>query len=458
MASGSFSKNKQSTDRRQHPSVDESVSIDHSVNKSNESNVTNEQTNEQTINSRDLCATDAWPRFLVMESVNQDQPLSKVSPFVIEKAMKGICNAVNVKKLRSGVLLIEVSRPEQATNLLKQTQFANIPVRVTPHRTMNSCKGVIRDRELADLDTSELVDNLKIVGVTDARNIMQNRNGNRTKTAAVILTFARPILPTSIKAGYSIIKVEPYIPNPLRCFTCQGYGHHQATCRRAKICARCGKPDHGTETCTIAPCCANCKGDHPAYATSCPKWREEKEICKAKVTYNVSFPEARRMMTPAVTETNNRILYSAMSRPIVTTASVGTQTDIVNCKCIAQQIPKETGKNLNIVNKELKQASVQTEAIEQLESKDLEEIEDSSQGSNEGWIDVKGRSRARSLDNNRQVSEREKDGEPPGKQFKPSQSPNTSGNKNTYGEGVLRTKGSGSHTGPHTARKPIQPP
>ena len=66
--------------------------------------------NELTNNMRDLCATDAWPRFLVMESINQDIPLSRLSPFIIEKAMKGICDVVNAKKLRNGALLIEVSR------------------------------------------------------------------------------------------------------------------------------------------------------------------------------------------------------------------------------------------------------------------------------------------------------------------------------------------------------------
>ena len=162
----------------------------------------NEVTNEMT----DLCASDAWPRFLVMESVDEEKTLARLSPFVIGKAMKGICDVVDVKKLRSGALLIEVSRPAQATNLLKQTTFAMIPIKVTPHRTMNSCKGVIRDRDLAEMDLVELVSELKCVGVTDARNIMQNRNGTKTKTATIILTFARAILPKSINAGYSKIR------------------------------------------------------------------------------------------------------------------------------------------------------------------------------------------------------------------------------------------------------------
>src|SRR3989442_15571615 len=99
-----------------------------------------------------------------MESTTLDKSLSTLSQVVIEKEMKGICDVVNAKKRRSGALLIEVSRPGQATNLLKQTTFAITLVQVTPHRTMNSCKGVIRGRDLADMDPNELVAELKCVG------------------------------------------------------------------------------------------------------------------------------------------------------------------------------------------------------------------------------------------------------------------------------------------------------
>ena len=72
------------------------------------------------------------------------------------------------------------------------------------------------------MDPIELVEELRCIVVTDARNIFQTRNGTKTKTAAIILTFSKAILPKSIGAGYTKIKVEPYISNPLRCFTCQG--------------------------------------------------------------------------------------------------------------------------------------------------------------------------------------------------------------------------------------------
>jgi hypothetical protein len=422
--------------------------------------------NDQITNIRDLCATDAWPRFLVMESlINEEKTLASLSPFVIEKAMKGICDVVNCKKLRSGALLIEVLRPAQATNLLKQTTFAMIPVKVTPHRTMNSCKGVIRDRDLAEMDPAELVEELKSVGVIDARNIIQNRNGTKTKTAAIVLTFARAILPTSINAGYTKIKVEPFIPNPLRCYTCQGFAHHQSVCKRSKICARCGQPDHGTETCTAAPHCANCKGDHPAYSTTCPKWIKEKEICKLKVLYNVTFPEARKLVNPAESESNNRKTYSAMVRPATSTASVGTQTEVTHCKCKPNLVQNEQQTTINNKqSKTVKEACNQTEETEQLQNKNFQQLRNPSQQGEVSWTIV-GKARTHSLSprsrpDNRGHGQRGKAGEPPEKQFRGSQSPkkSTDRTKSSPDNRSLGAMASGSHTSSKGPRQKIEYP
>src|SRR5579872_5805548 len=116
--------------------------------------------------------------------------------------MKGITGeVVSIKKLRSGLLIVEVSREGQAKNLLKQTTFASIPVKVSAHRSLNSSRGVIRDYDLAQMDPAELTSELQSAGVpvTEARNILKTRNGQRKKTAA---TFSMPTVPQTIQAGY----------------------------------------------------------------------------------------------------------------------------------------------------------------------------------------------------------------------------------------------------------------
>ena len=59
-----------------------------------------------------------FPHFIVLESL-QEKQLSKLNPFVVEKAICGIVKPVSVKKLQNGTLLIEVSKKTYAGNLLK---------------------------------------------------------------------------------------------------------------------------------------------------------------------------------------------------------------------------------------------------------------------------------------------------------------------------------------------------
>ena len=126
---------------------------------------------------------------------------------------------------------------------------------------------------------------------------------SRSKTNSIILTFGVQTLPDFIRVCYQKIKVRPYIPNPLRCFKCQKFGHHQSMCRVDPICAKCSLPSHGESPCTGAVKCSNCLGDHPSYSPVCPKWREEKEVCRIKVTNNVTYPEARKLLIQPLTST-----------------------------------------------------------------------------------------------------------------------------------------------------------
>src|SRR5277367_3633857 len=69
--------------------------------------------NETDNNNRTITSSN-WPRYLITESTDLSNSLSNLSPFVVEKAMKGIGEAKSVKKLRSGVLLIEATKEAQA--------------------------------------------------------------------------------------------------------------------------------------------------------------------------------------------------------------------------------------------------------------------------------------------------------------------------------------------------------
>ncbi len=114
-------------------------------------------------------------------------------------------------------------------------------------------------------------------------------------TSTLILTFDRPSLPERIVTAFYNLRVRQYVPNPLRCFKCQRFGHTQQRCMSVNaVCGKCGSSVHDPQPCDKPPHCVNCEGDHPANDNQCPTFLREREIQKIRVTEKVSFPEAKR--------------------------------------------------------------------------------------------------------------------------------------------------------------------
>ena len=203
------------------------------------------------------------PRFIVIQSQDPSKPVTKLSPFIIEKQLSSILGTPkSVKKLKDQTILVECLSNQQASNLLKHTKFFDLNVKIFPHPSLNSCKGVIRCRELNFCNSlQEIKVNLKQQGVTDVRRISVRRDGEQKLTNTYILTFSSPVLPISIKIGFQIVKVDVYVPNPLRCFRCQRYGHHISKCPNEETCSKCAHqgPDHDSSTCSNPLHCINCK-------------------------------------------------------------------------------------------------------------------------------------------------------------------------------------------------------
>ena len=86
----------------------------------------NQDTDTDSENESFLDTTANWPRFLVVESVSVDLPLSKLSPFAIQKGFQAIAGTFkSIKRLRDGSFLVECSRKPQTMGLLKTTQFTD---------------------------------------------------------------------------------------------------------------------------------------------------------------------------------------------------------------------------------------------------------------------------------------------------------------------------------------------
>ena len=283
---------------------------------------------DSLIISDDDYNANSYPTFLVVEPNNDGK--IELSIFGIQKLLKcAVGDVRNAKKLRNGSVLIEVASKAQADNALKMHTWVNTPVKVTPHRSLNSCKGVIRCRDLRDCKDEEVLEALNHEGVTHVKHIFTKQNGSAIPTNTFVVTFNKPTPPKFVKAAYLYIPVEPFIPNPLRCFNCQKFGHGQNSCNHKPLCARCGLEGHKDTDCpAVQPKCANCSGDHPAYSRQCPEWSKQQKIVRIKTERNVSFSEAKSIysqQTSSVSSGQPGVTYASVAK---TLKSVCTQTDV----------------------------------------------------------------------------------------------------------------------------------
>ena len=195
-------------------------------------------------------------------------PITNLSPFLIEKVISSNMTPVYVKKLKNQTLLVEVDKRRNANFLLKMTKFHIINVKTYSHKSLNISKGVVRSKELSLCTIDEIKKEMKKQDVTEVKRVTIKKEGKLFETNTYIMTFDQPKIPERIKVGYIMERVEQFIPNPLRCYNCQKYGHHEDNCRGRQVCGKCAQqhPDHHIDNCNHPYKCANCGGNHPIYA------------------------------------------------------------------------------------------------------------------------------------------------------------------------------------------------
>ena len=136
----------------------------------------------------------------------------------------------------------------QSNKLMKTTKLCStvdnvIPIIVSPHYSLKGVKGVIRCPDIKDCSDEEILEGLKDE-VIKLDRILVFRDGQRKPTVTFILTFQSQTLPKYIRVGYSRVVVSQFIPNPVRCYKCQKFGHTKFNCRKNDVCNQCGQKDH----------------------------------------------------------------------------------------------------------------------------------------------------------------------------------------------------------------------
>ena len=237
-----------------------------------------------------------WSRYLVVEAEDPEKPLTKLSPFAIAKGFQGVSSSIkNVKKMYGGAFLVECPTERASKNLLGRSGglFVDCKVKVTPHKSLNSCKGVIYCKDLDETTTEEIVREMSSQGVTEVHRLSKKQGETKVQTHTYFLTFALSAVPETVKIGFLRCKVSVYVPAPMRCFKCQKFGHSSHKCKNNPVCERCGHQAH-ENACSQPPKCSNCKGDHSPRSKDCPTFKFEQEIQAVRTKKKLSFQEAKK--------------------------------------------------------------------------------------------------------------------------------------------------------------------
>ena len=212
-------------------------------------------------------------------STDTNTPLTKHSQFKLAKAINEAANGKlnNVTALPNNFILLDCNNANQSEKLQSTTFLDNIPVNITPHKSFNFCKGVIRCKDLGlhMCTEEEIVAELFNQGVIACRRITIKKNDQIIETSTYVLTFNKLQLSKTINAGYQLLRVEKYIPPPLRCNNYQRYGHHSTKCRISKsTCPRCAGEHKFVNCPQEAIKCSNCK-DMPKMETETRNYQIE---------------------------------------------------------------------------------------------------------------------------------------------------------------------------------------
>lgn len=193
----------------------------------------------------------------------------------------------NMKKYGKGILV-------RAKDLTQAKMLQHMPCppesifeSVKPHRTFNSCKGVVYNYDLFEFPEEEIYAMCPKV-VEKVTKVKRSRN-------MIILTFYGSLLPHTVHIGPLTLKVKPFLDRPLQCYSCYGYGHGRSNCTERARCGHCSALDaHPTSECVSSPYCYHCRDDHPLRSRDCPKYHLEQDILHLANAHFISLGSARR--------------------------------------------------------------------------------------------------------------------------------------------------------------------
>ena len=219
-----------------------------------------------TSRSQPSTSSSSKPWFSVGPTVDFPQPYLAVWALEKEYRIKFI-----VKPKATGHILVQ-PRDERSSRILSEVDALHgrrLHITVQRGNPSLSKAVVCGFHQSLGLDLLDRVE-----GLTSPERL-KTRAGIQTKQVCV---FFKGEIPKCIDLGpWGRFSVRPFVPEPLRCYKCQRFGHIQTRCKNPIKCGVCSG-HHDTRECfqkhkdkqATSACCPNCGKKHHAWNLSCP--------------------------------------------------------------------------------------------------------------------------------------------------------------------------------------------
>lgn len=220
------------------------------------------------------------------------------NPIQLTKSIsKEIGEVRSAKILRNGSLLIICKDGVQQGKAVRMNKINGKKVQCSLMTDRKLVRGVITGIPV-NVTADDVKGNVTNAKVSEVRRLKASRNGIKSDSLSVLITFDEERLPEKIFIGYMCYDVRPYVPPPLRCFKCQRFGHVASVCKGKQTCGRCGG-NHEYGKCaegTKLKCC-NCGGEHSSAYRGCEVSKRAAEVQRVKATQGISYAEAAKKVS-----------------------------------------------------------------------------------------------------------------------------------------------------------------
>ena len=292
------------------------------------------------------------PKFIVISTIETDsKKLTEYSCFAVHRALGLISEDVlQITELRDGNLLLLVNNDITAKKFLACKELPTLcKINCSYHKSLNFTKGTIYAPYLKYVPDEEIVKELSSQGVVEIYKFNKSIDGKSEPSGVILLTFDKYHLPQKLDICWHKVFVREYIPNPMRCRSCQLLGHTAKRCQNTPTCANCNLPPHPSEQCTRTYC-ANCAEPHPATSKDCKKFNQQKDILKIKTKSKCTMREAKEIYRKQKPSNNslNPTFSSITSNNTNKIVSSSVNSITQNSSEKQQQIPNS--ENINISN------------------------------------------------------------------------------------------------------------